>query len=171
MAWPAPQVVFFEVPLEIAGIAARRADVDHLADSRKPRGLHHVRAHHQVAVVEFGRLGLVDTDPPVVCGRVEDHVARVLEQAAQAGIERHEVVIALPGHEDLCSETLQPLDQVLAEETGPTSYRDMLVRPETSHVGAPGIVASGEWSVNGRWQMADGKRLPGLHSPLATIPS
>ena len=93
---------------------------------------------------------------------MEEHVAGVLEQAPQAGIERHEVVVALAGHEDLGPVALQPLDQVLAEKPGPAGHCDALVGPETLMLGLQrSVSASGQWPLSvvsgqsDRWQTAD----------------
>ena len=87
----------------------------------------------RLRVVELGRLALVDADAAVVGGRVKQHVARMLEQAAQAGVERDQVIVALAGHEDARPVAFEPLDHVLAQEAGPAGDRDAFAGPEALH--------------------------------------
>ena len=121
LAWhgPAPEVLFLQVAFEIARVRAGGADVDNLGDLGQPGRLHQVRAHDQVRVVELGRLALVDADAAVVGGGVKQQVARMLEQAPQAGVERDQIVIALAGHEDPRAVAFEPLDHMLAKKPAP----------------------------------------------------
>ena len=61
----------------------------------------------------------------------------MFEQAAQAGVERDEVVVALAGNEDLGPVAFEPLDHVLAQEPGAAGDRDTFVGPEAFHDVAP----------------------------------
>ena len=117
MARAGPEVGLLEVAFEVARIAASRADGDELLDVGQPGRLHQVRAHDEVAVIQRRRLGLVDPDPAVVRRGMEEDVAGVFEQAAEAGVERRQVVIPLAGDEDLGAEALEPLDEVLSRGT------------------------------------------------------
>jgi hypothetical protein len=77
VAWAGPKVVFLEVSIEKARIAAGGTDVDNFGELDKPGGFHQVRTHHQVTVIKISWFGDIDPDSAIISSGVEQDVARV----------------------------------------------------------------------------------------------
>ena len=82
-----------------------------------------VRAHHQVAVEEVGRKGLVGADPADVPRQVEHDIGRMLfEQSNRVSLRNQVVIAAADGEHPVAATLPQSLDDVAAQKA--TAARD-----------------------------------------------